>query len=89
MLLFGTKLIMKKYGKIEKVKCDYCGNISNWNFITYRKWFTFFIPLVPLGKLRGYLVCPYCDHGMKLLDIEIKQIKVKLKKRMIGKYFGG
>ena len=67
IIIFGTRTLRKNYGVINKVECNHCHNVEFWNFIKIRTWFTlFWIPIIPLGAKKTYIVCPICESAIIL-----------------------
>lgn len=67
IILFGTKAIYKNMGTVGSYSCQRCNNLSEWQFMQYRLWFTlFFIPVFPISRKYEYLQCPICSQTYKV-----------------------
>lgn len=67
IIIFGTKTLTKNLGKLENCQCQRCNNISDWDFIEFRHWFSlFWIPVFPISKKIEVLQCPICHQNYKV-----------------------
>lgn len=64
IIVFGTKRKFKNLGELENCKCSRCNNVSNWNFMEFRDWFTLiWIPVFPISSKKEFLQCPICNQA--------------------------
>lgn len=67
IIVFGTKRKFKNLGELENCKCSRCNNVSNWNFMEFRDWFTlFWIPVLPISSKKEFLQCPICNQAYEI-----------------------
>lgn len=60
MILFGTRGLKSKKDT-GHFFCPICENTREYIWIVVRKWFTlYFIPLIPLGMVGGFVECKSC-----------------------------
>lgn len=75
-IIFGwghTKV--RNFGALVARLCDNCHNHSAWVLLSRSVWFTlFFIPVFPYER-DHFLLCPICQHGLKLTDAQFKTLK--------------
>jgi hypothetical protein len=55
--------------------CEHCNNDKTWTLYSRRTWFTlFFIPVIPYSS-EYLLLCPICNHGVKLDAQKFNELK--------------
>lgn len=66
---------VKEHGIPGIYHCGNCNNDKPWMLYSRRSWFTlFFIPIIPYAS-EHLLVCPVCNHGIKLDEQKFKELK--------------
>lgn len=67
IIIFGTRNLTKNYGVVNEIECHNCHNKKFWSYIKTRLWFTlFWIPVIPLGGAKHYILCPVCNSAIIL-----------------------
>jgi len=75
-IIFGWPKRTKSYGPTIPEYCDHCDNESYFSLFKSRRWFSlFFIPFLPLGFAKRYLLCNVCQAGFELDQSEWKRLK--------------
>jgi uncharacterized protein YlaI len=74
--IFGWgKQTVKNHGPVHIFHCDHCNNDKNWTLYTRKTWFTlFFIPVIPY-QIEHLMLCPICNHGVKLDNEKFNELK--------------
>ena len=71
ILIWGSRNIEKNEGDAQGVSCDECHSIS-LSVVSVRMWRTlYFIPILPSGSKKYYLVCEECESCVKIKSDEI------------------
>ncbi len=66
---------VKNHGPVGVYHCEHCNNEKYWTLYSRRTWFTlFFIPVIPY-KTENMLLCPICNHGVKLEALKFNELK--------------
>jgi ribosomal protein S26 len=65
--IFGFgKQTEKELGKTQKIRCQNCGNVREWQYKKFTSWFSlFFIPVIPY-KIDYIKSCPICRSAVKV-----------------------
>ncbi|MDF2985075.1 MAG: hypothetical protein K0R50_585 [Eubacterium sp.] len=76
LFIFGWgKQTVKNHGPVQIFHCDHCNNDKYWTLYSRRTWFTlFFIPVIPY-QTEHLMLCPICNHGVKLDNAKFNELK--------------
>lgn len=76
MIVFGWRILILKYFKIENVKCPICNNYDTIVFSVLCKiYHFFFIPFFP-DKRYVHAVCEHCGENLDDIDFEKEERKI-------------
>jgi len=69
--IFGFgKQTVKELGTTEKIRCQNCGNVREWQYRKVTTWFSlFFIPVIPY-KTTYIKSCPICKAALEVTKEE-------------------
>jgi hypothetical protein len=82
MLIFGWGFQTKKdFGQLGPYLCNHCNNVQQWHLYRVTTWFTiFFIPIIPYS-IEKFLICPICEHGIKLDGMKFDELKTVIEQQ--------
>lgn len=66
---------VKRHGAVGIFHCQHCNNDKHWVLFSRKTWFTlFFIPVIPYSS-EHLMICPICNHGVKLDRVKFEEYK--------------
>lgn len=66
-IIFGTRNSCEQLNCAQnEIQCERCSNITYYQILRTRTWFTlFFIPLIPFNT-KYYTSCPICGNSIQI-----------------------
>jgi hypothetical protein len=65
IILFGWRTKVKQVGPLVLIKCPQCHNDTMYQYFRTQRWFTlFFVPVLPIGVPKHFMICPICSRRL-------------------------